>query len=57
VTSLLLSALAFLVAGYFIRRQLDNRDIPKGAMRSLAIFVLALAVSYGVAFVMDLIAY
>ncbi len=51
--SLIASTIAFFVASYFIKRYLDGIDIPKSMTRSLVIFCLALAVSYGVAVVVD----
>jgi len=53
VPSLIASTIAFFVASYFIKRYLDSIDIPKSMTRSLVIFCLALAVSYGVAVVVD----
>jgi hypothetical protein len=54
--SLVLSTVAFFVAAYFIKRYLDGMDIPKGMTRSIVVFTLALAVSYGVALIVDWIA-
>jgi hypothetical protein len=54
--SLVLSTIAFLVASYFAKRYLDDVGIPRGATRSISIFVIAAAVSYGVALVVDWIA-
>jgi hypothetical protein len=51
--SLFLSTLAYFVASYFIKRHLEKMDIPKGMTRSIVIFVLALGVAYGVAFLVD----
>ena len=51
--SLIASTIVFFVASYFIKRYLDGIDIPKSMTRSLVIFCLALAVSYGVAVVVD----
>jgi membrane protein DedA with SNARE-associated domain len=48
-----LSTLAFFVAGYFIKRYLDEIGIPKTMVRGMVVFVLALAVAYGVAFAVD----
>jgi len=42
------------VATYFIRRYLDGMDIPKTMTRGIVVFVLALAVAYGVAFLVEL---
>jgi VIT1/CCC1 family predicted Fe2+/Mn2+ transporter len=48
--SLTLSTVAFFVAGYFIKRYLDDMDIPKSVTRNLLVFCLALLIAYGVAF-------
>jgi VIT1/CCC1 family predicted Fe2+/Mn2+ transporter len=49
VLSLVISTVAFFVAGYYIKRWADSNDIPRGMTRSIGIFVLALALAYGVA--------
>jgi len=54
--SFVVSTIAYFVAVYFIKRYLDEIGVPKTMVRSLVIFVLALAVAYGVAFVADWIA-
>ena len=54
--SLVISTLAFFVASYFIKRWADDNDIPKGMTRCISIIVLALALSYGVAWAMDKLA-
>ena len=51
--SLVVSTIAYFVASYFIKRYLDDMQIPKGITRSLVIFCLALGVAYGIAFVVD----
>jgi VIT1/CCC1 family predicted Fe2+/Mn2+ transporter len=51
--SLVLSTIAFFVAGYFAKRYLDDVGIPKGMTRSVSIFCIAAAVSYLVAFIVD----
>jgi hypothetical protein len=51
--SLVISTIAFFVAGYYIKRWADNHDIPKGMTRNIGIFVLAVALAYGVAWVVD----
>jgi hypothetical protein len=51
--SILSSTIAFFVAAFFIRRQLESMDVPKGMTRNALIFSLALAVSYGVALIVD----
>jgi len=51
--SFFLSTIAFFVAGFFIRRYLEEMDIPKTMLRGLVVFVLSLAIAYGVAFITD----
>jgi hypothetical protein len=50
---IVLSTVAFLVASYLIKRYLDEIGIPKTMVRGMVVFVLALAVAYGVAFLVD----
>lgn len=54
--SLVISTIAFFVASYYIKRWADDNDFPKGVTQSISIFVLALALSYGVAWVVDKVA-
>jgi len=54
--SLVISTVAFFIASYFIKRWADYNDVPKGMTRSISIIVLALALSYGVAWVVDKLA-
>ena len=54
--SLVISTVAFFVAAYYIKRYLNGLDIPKGMTRSIVVFTLALAISYGVALVVEWIA-
>jgi hypothetical protein len=42
-----LSNIAFFVASFFVKRRLDDMDIPKTMTRSIVIFVAAVVVSYG----------
>ena len=56
IASLLASTIAFFVASYFIKRWMDENDIPKGMTRNLAIFALAIALAYGVGWLVGLIA-
>lgn len=51
--SLIVSTIAFFVASYFIKRYLNDIGVPKTMTRGLVIFVLALAIAYGVAFIVD----
>jgi hypothetical protein len=53
IASLLVSTLAFFVASYFIKRWMDDNDIPRGMTRSATIFVLALGVSYGIGWLVE----
>jgi hypothetical protein len=53
IASLVASTIAFFVASYFIKRWMDDNDIPKGMTRSVAILVLALALAYGVGWLVD----
>lgn len=51
--SIVVSTIAFFVFGYFIKRWADDNDIPKGITRSISVFVVALALAYGVAWLVD----
>ena len=51
--SLVISTLAFFVASYFMKRWADDNDIPKGMTRNISIFVAALALAYGVAWLVE----
>ena len=53
--SLLLSTIVFFVASFFIKRWLDDMDIPRTLVRSVVIFTAAALASYGAAFVLDLV--
>ncbi|MBI3372733.1 MAG: hypothetical protein HY017_13390 [Betaproteobacteria bacterium] len=51
--SLVASAIAFFVASYYIKRWADDNGIPKGMTRGVSVMILALGVSYVVAWVVD----
>jgi hypothetical protein len=53
--SIVVSTIAFFVAAFFVKRWLDGMGIPKTMTRSFVVFVAAAMVSYGVAFVVDLV--
>jgi len=53
LASLVWSTVAFFLASFFLSRYLQQMGIPKGMTRSLVVFSLALAVSYGVAALID----
>ena len=54
--SLVVSTIAFFAASYFIKRRFDEMDLPKGMTRNVTIFVLALAIAYGAAAIVERIA-
>jgi VIT1/CCC1 family predicted Fe2+/Mn2+ transporter len=56
VLSFFASTIAFVFAAYFIRGYLDGIGIPKSMSRGAVVFVAALLIAYGVAFVVDLLA-
>jgi hypothetical protein len=53
IASLLASTIVFFVASYFIKRWMEENDIPKGMTRGVTILVLALALAYGVGWPVD----
>jgi len=53
IAALIASTIAFFVASYFIKRWMEENDIPKSVTRGVAIFVLAVAVAYGVGWLVD----
>ena len=53
LASILVSTVAFFVASYFIKRWMDDNDIPRGMTRNATIFSLALAVAYGASWLVD----
>ncbi len=54
--SLFVSTIVFVFAAYFIRRYLDGIGIPRSMSRGIVVFVAALLIAYGVAYVVDLLA-
>jgi hypothetical protein len=55
MTSILVSTVVYFIAAYFVKRRLEQLGIPKGMARGTVIFVLAAAVSYGAAYLVDLL--
>ena len=53
---IIVSTVVYFVASFFIGRYFEAQGIPKGFTRGFMVFVLALAVAYGVAWVVDLVA-
>ncbi|HSS27331.1 MAG TPA: hypothetical protein VLL50_05215 [Usitatibacter sp.] len=56
MASFFLSTFAFFIAGYFIRRYLEDMGIPKGMTRAFVVFMLSIMIAYAVAWLVDLIA-
>ena len=56
MTSILISIAVYFMAAYFIKRRLEEMGMPKGMTRGTVIFVLAAAVSYGAAYLVNLVA-
>ena len=55
MASLVISTIAFFVFTYLLKHWADNNDFPKGMTLSVSIFVVALALAYGVAWLVDLV--
>ena len=53
--SFALATVAFFIAAYFVKRWFDDMGIHKTMTRSVVIFVAAVVVSYGVAFLVNLV--
>jgi VIT1/CCC1 family predicted Fe2+/Mn2+ transporter len=53
---IVVSTIAFFVASWYFKRWADDNDIPKGMTRNMSVFVLAAAVSYVVALIVDKLA-
>jgi len=45
--NLAISTIVFFLASWYIKRYLDEQDIPKGMMRAMLVFTLAAMVSWG----------
>ena len=53
IAGIVVSTIVFFVASYFIKRWMDENDIPKGMTRNITVFTLALAVSYTAGWLVD----
>ena len=53
LASLLASTVVFFVASYFIKRWMEENDIPRGMTRGITIFTLAVALAYGAGWLVD----
>ena len=51
--SLVVSAFAFVAFSYYLKRWADDNDLPRGMTRSTSILIVAIVLSYGVAWVVD----
>ena len=47
------STIVFFIASFFIKRKLEDMDIPPGMTRNVLVFSLALLVSYVAAWIVD----
>lgn len=56
IASLAVSTVAFFATSYYAKRWLEDNDIPQGMTRGAFIFSIALAVAYGVGWLVDRIA-
>ena len=44
--NIVISTIVFIIAAWYLHRQLDSHGMPKGMMRGLLVFVLAYVVSW-----------
>ena len=51
--NIVLSAVAYFIAYYALKRTFDDMDLPRGMTRSLLTFSLATAFAYGIAALVD----
>ena len=50
---IVVSTIAYFVAAFFIKRQFDEMEIPRGMTRSMLVFALALGAAYAVQAAVD----
>lgn len=50
---IVVSTIAFFIAGYFLKRWAEDIDLPKGMVRNSLVFALALLASYMVQVAVD----
>ena len=55
LASLVISTIVYFVAAYFIKRWLVEMGIPKGVTRGMVIFIGAAVLSYGAAYLVNVI--
>jgi hypothetical protein len=51
--SIVVSTIVYFVAAFFIKRQFDAMDLPRGTTRSVMTFCLALLAAYAAAAALD----
>lgn len=51
--NLIISTIVFLIAAWYIHRYLEDQGIPKGATRSIGVFLLASLISWGAGEIVD----
>ncbi|MGA9664839.1 MAG: hypothetical protein WBQ69_00115 [Gallionella sp.] len=51
--NLIVSTIVFFIASWYIKRYLDEQEIPKGMTRGVVIFTLAALLSWGVGWSID----
>jgi hypothetical protein len=56
IASIVVSTAAFFATSYLAKRWLEDNDIPPGMTRGALVFSIALAVAYGVGWIVDHIA-
>lgn len=54
--SLVVSTVVFVTATFYVRRWMDDYDLPRGLTRSLLIFIVASMASYAASEVIDYVA-
>ena len=53
IASLAVSTAVFFIASHFVKRWLEEHDIPKGMTRGALIFAIALVAAYGAGWLVD----
>ena len=54
MTAIVVSTIVYCIAAYYIKRRLDDMDLPKGMTRATLIFVLAAIPAYASAYLVGL---
>jgi hypothetical protein len=56
VLGIVLSTVAFFVAAFFLKRWAEANDFPKGMTLNISLFVAAITIAYGVAWIVNKVA-